>query len=104
VRGWDATAVCGCRTDTCAVALMLHPVASVLAGAEVSPMARQHGCIDGKSRMQLVHGIEEGSTPAVRIDGAMQACIIAEGQGTMPGFAKKLSAEEQGQVVEYMET
>jgi hypothetical protein len=54
--------------------------------------------------MQLMHGIEQGSIPAVRIDGAMQACIIAEGQGTMPGFAKKLSAEEQGQVVEYMET
>ena len=44
MRGCDATAACGCRTDTC-VALMLRPVASVLAGAEVRPMARQHRCV-----------------------------------------------------------
>lgn len=30
--------------------------------------------------------------------------IIADGKGKMPGFAKKLSAEEQRQVLDYMKT
>ena len=30
--------------------------------------------------------------------------IIVEGKGKMPGFAKKLSAEEQQQVLNYMKT
>jgi cytochrome c6 len=30
--------------------------------------------------------------------------VIAEGKGKMPGFAKKLSAEEQRQVLNYMKT
>jgi mono/diheme cytochrome c family protein len=30
--------------------------------------------------------------------------IIAEGKGKMPGYAKRLSAEEQRQVLEYMKT
>ena len=30
--------------------------------------------------------------------------IIADGKGKMPGFAKKLSAEEQRQVLSYMKT
>jgi hypothetical protein len=47
MRGCDTTAACRCRTDTCAVALTLHPVASVLAGAEVRHMARQPRCVLG---------------------------------------------------------
>ncbi len=30
--------------------------------------------------------------------------LLAEGKGKMPGFAKKLAAEEQRQVLEYMRT
>jgi hypothetical protein len=44
VRGCEAPAACGCRTDTCAVALALRLVASVRAGADVRHMARQHKC------------------------------------------------------------
>jgi hypothetical protein len=47
VKGCDTTAACGCRTDTCAVALTLRPVASVLAGAEVRHMARQRRYVLG---------------------------------------------------------
>ena len=42
VRGCDATAACGCRTDPCAGALTLRPGASVLAGADVWHRARPH--------------------------------------------------------------
>ena len=44
VRGRDATAACGCHTDTCAGTLTVRPGASVLAGAEVRHMARQPRC------------------------------------------------------------
>jgi hypothetical protein len=55
VRGCDATAACGCRTDTCAGALMLRPVASVLAGAEVKHRARQHRCVlEGKMSLDVM--------------------------------------------------
>jgi hypothetical protein len=50
VRGCDATAACGCRTDACAVALMLRPIASVLAGAKVRHMARQPRGVLGVKR------------------------------------------------------
>jgi hypothetical protein len=49
-EGLGATAARGCRTDTCAVALTLRPVASVLPGAEVRPMAKQHRCVLGMKR------------------------------------------------------
>ena len=50
VRGCDATAACGCRTDTCAGALLLRPVASVLAGAAVRLLARQPRGVLGVQR------------------------------------------------------
>jgi mono/diheme cytochrome c family protein len=37
-------------------------------------------------------------------DDAAMLSIIAEGKGKMPGYAKRLSAEEQQQVLEYMKT
>jgi mono/diheme cytochrome c family protein len=37
-------------------------------------------------------------------DDAAMLRIIAEGAGKMPGYAKKMSAEEQKQVLEYMKT
>ena len=37
-------------------------------------------------------------------DDAAMLRIIAEGAGKMPGYAKKMSAAEQKQVLEYMKT
>ena len=37
-------------------------------------------------------------------DDAAMLRIIAEGAGKMPGYAKKMSAAEQQQVLEYMKT
>ena len=64
---------------------------------------------DGAGNAQLAKALQSSIPPLTgatlkQRDAAEILRIIAEGKGKMPGFAKKLSAEEQGQVLEYMKT
>ena len=64
---------------------------------------------DGTGNAQLAKALQVSIPPVTgaalkQKDNAEILHIIAEGKGKMPGFAKKLSAEEQGQVLEYMKT
>jgi cytochrome c551 len=64
---------------------------------------------DGAGNPQLAKALQVSIPPVTgaalkQKDNAEILHIIAEGKGKMPGFAKKLSAEEQGQVLEYMKT
>ena len=64
---------------------------------------------DGAGNAQLAKALQVDIPPITgavlkQKENAEILHIIAEGQGKMPGFAKKLSAEEQGQVLEYIKT
>ena len=67
-----------------------------------------HGA-DGLGNPQIAKALQV-SIPLVtgaalkQKDDAEMLHIIAEGKGKMQGYAKKLSAEEQHQVLEYMKT
>jgi mono/diheme cytochrome c family protein len=64
---------------------------------------------DGAGNPQLAKALQVSIPPVTgaalkQKDNAEILHIIAEGKGKMPGFTKKLSAEEQRQVLEYMKT
>jgi len=64
---------------------------------------------DGAGNPQLAKALQVAIPPVTGValkqkDNAEILHIIAEGKGKMPGFTKKLSAEEQRQVLEYMKT
>ena len=64
---------------------------------------------DGTGNPQLAKVLQVAIPPVTgaalkQKDTAEILHIIAEGKGKMPGFAKKLAAEEQRQVLEYMRT
>ena len=64
---------------------------------------------DGAGNPQLAKALQVTIPPVTGValqqkDKAEILHIIAEGKGKMPGFAKKLAAEEQRQVLEYMKT
>ena len=64
---------------------------------------------DGAGNPQLATALQVAIPPVTgaalkQKDNAEILHIIAEGKGKMPGFTKKLSAEEQRQVLEYMKT
>jgi len=64
---------------------------------------------DGAGNAQLAKALQVTIPPITgatlkQKDVTEMLHIIADGKGKMPGFAKKLSAEEQGQVLEYMKT
>ena len=67
-----------------------------------------HGA-DGTGNPQIAKALQV-SIPSVTAaalkqkDDAELLRLIAEGKGKMPGYAKKLSAEEQRQVLDYMKT
>ncbi len=62
---------------------------------------------DGAGNPQLAKALQVDIPPVTgaalkQKDEAEMLHIIAEGKGKMPGFAKKLSAQEQRQVLEYL--
>ena len=62
---------------------------------------------DGAGNPQLAKALQVDIPPVTgaalkQKDEAEMLHIIAEGKGKMPGFAKKQSAEEQRQVLEYL--
>ena len=64
---------------------------------------------DGAGNPQLAKALQVDIPPVTgaalkQKDEAEMLHIIAEGKGKMPGFAKKLSAEEQRQVLNYLKT
>ena len=64
---------------------------------------------DGVGNAQLAKALQVSIPPVTgaalkQKDAAEILHVIAEGKGKMPGFAKKLAAEEQGKVLEYMKT
>ncbi len=94
---------------------------SVLLGSAVCASADEAGKKVYQKDCQSCHGPDGAGNPELakvlqvsippvtgaalqQKDNAEILHVIAEGKGKMPGFAKKLSAEEQGQVLEYMKT
>jgi mono/diheme cytochrome c family protein len=64
---------------------------------------------DGAGNLQLAKALQVTIPPVTgaalqQKDTAEMLHVIAEGKGKMPGFAKKLAAEEQRQVLDYMKT
>jgi len=64
---------------------------------------------DGAGNPQIAKTLQVSIPPVTgaalkQKDDAEMLRIIAEGQGKMPGYAKRLSAVEQRQVLEYMKT
>lgn len=64
---------------------------------------------DGAGNLQLAKVLQVDIPPITAAalkqkDDAEMLHSIAEGKGKMPGFAKKLSVEEQRQVLEYLKT
>ena len=79
MRGRDATAACGCHTDTCAGTLTVRPGASVLAGAEVRHMARQPRCGLG---VKMALGAMPAAQERCGAAGAVAAAELQASQGT----------------------
>ena len=62
---------------------------------------------DGRGSPQMEKTLKVSIPPVTgealkQKDDAEMLRLIAEGRGKMPGYAKNLSAEEQGQVLAYM--
>ena len=90
-----------------------------LLGSAVMASADEAGKTLYQKNCQSCHGAD-GNAPAAMAksmnippvtaaalkqkDDAEMLRIIAEGAGKMPGYAKKMSAEEQKQVLDYMKT
>jgi cytochrome c6 len=92
---------------------------ALLGSAVVASAADAAGKTLYQKNCQSCHGADGNAPPAMaksmkippvtaaalkQKDDAEMLRIIAEGAGKMPGFAKKLSATEQRQVLEYMKS
>ncbi len=95
-----------------ASALIVTWIWGVLLGSAVCASADEAGKKVYQRDCQSCHGPDGAGNPLPPVTGAALKQkdnaeilhIIAEGKGKMPGFTKKLSAEEQRQVLEYMKT
>ena len=83
---------------------------AAMAGKEVYEKRCQscHGA-DGTGNPKMAKVLKVSIPPVtgaalVQQDDTEMLRIIAEGEGKMPGYAQKLSQEEQRQVLEYMKT
>ncbi len=90
------------------------PGSVVFAADEVGQKVYQRDCQschgrDGTGNPQLAQALKATIPPVTAAALAQKndtevLHVIAEGKGKMPGFAKKLSEEEQRQVLKYMKT
>lgn len=90
--------------------LLLSGVSSAAGGKEAYQKLCQscHG-MDGTGNPQMAKSLQVSIPPVTgaalaQKDEAEMLRIIAEGKGKMLGYAQRLSAEEQRQVLEYMKT